>query len=910
MTLPYHDPARGAARRFALLPILVLLFSISSLHAQKQNNIWFFGRYASVDFNGPAPVGGRGGQIFLQEGGAVACDPATGALLFYTDGSTVWDRFHQPMQNGTGLLGGGSSTQSALILRVPGSPSRYVIVTTAGVEPDLTPGSSGLPLNVTVGACYSVVDLSLNGGRGAVTSKNMRLVKPASEKVTAVRHCNGYDYWIILRAWGNNAFYVFLLDRNGVSSNPVISTGGHAPVEQWGAIGQMKASPNGAWLALATADDKAIELFRFDNASGRVGEAIPLLSDSGGYGVSFSPNSSKLYIANDFETRDSYSDYIAQYDLSSNDPAAIRASLYIERVEPPTVAYGALALGPDGKIYMARIGDSALGVINNPDARGAAMNFVPRGLPLHGTEVVFGLPNFVDADIPPTLCAPPFVNFEFNATICEGSCISFTDLSEGFPTSWEWSFPGAAPSSSTERNPASVCYQTPGTYPVTLAVGNSYGVSRLRGRVVVRAREIEIDPALHPDISHIPIPPTQVGSSRCDSITIHNRSDHPFVLDEKSAYLQGGSGFAIASGQFPIVIPPHERRAIRICYAPTKSGEEHDGLVLVDSCDATIATIYSAGTSESPRAGFSSDAVGPCSRECIDFTDASAQALAWEWRFPGATPAASNEQNPRNICYGEPGDHLVTLIVRNPFGTDTVVRVVNVGGTPRPTLASVLDSDGVMVLAPEVMGGGRRDSVIVSAGSSPVVITSAHLVVNLDYSLPPSQFPLTIPAGESRAIAIIVVPSQTGLLGDTLVIDHPCNPMRLPLLLYADPSPLAAQICSTRLLFTGGAGEGLLRIDAAYPNPSRTRIKVPVEMVLPQGIDMELRCSLHDDLGRQVSTGVYGGSRWRNGFGRIEEHGAFVVDVRGLAQGRYYLRVTIGQNVTTVPVEVGINAEF
>lgn len=60
-------------------------------------------------------------------------------------------------------------------------------------------------------------------------------------------------------------------------------------------------------------------------------------------------------------------------------------------------------------------------------------------------------------------------------SICESSCINFTDMSTGSPTSWQWSFPGATPSSSTQQNPTNICYNTPGTYNVTLITTNAFG---------------------------------------------------------------------------------------------------------------------------------------------------------------------------------------------------------------------------------------------------------------------------------------------------------------------------------------------------------------------------------------------------------------------------------------------------
>jgi PKD repeat protein len=63
-----------------------------------------------------------------------------------------------------------------------------------------------------------------------------------------------------------------------------------------------------------------------------------------------------------------------------------------------------------------------------------------------------------------------------NLTPCEGQNVSFTDLSSGPPSSWQWSFPGGNPSSSTEQNPT-VVYNQAGTYSVSLTVLNQMGTN-------------------------------------------------------------------------------------------------------------------------------------------------------------------------------------------------------------------------------------------------------------------------------------------------------------------------------------------------------------------------------------------------------------------------------------------------
>src|SRR5437016_1044775 len=59
--------------------------------------------------------------------------------------------------------------------------------------------------------------------------------------------------------------------------------------------------------------------------------------------------------------------------------------------------------------------------------------------------------------------------------------------------------------------------------------------------------------------------------------------------------------------------------------------------------------------------------------KCIDFMDLSTgNPITWQWSFPGATPNNSNQQNPANICYYNPGTYPVTLIVSNSTAGDTL----------------------------------------------------------------------------------------------------------------------------------------------------------------------------------------------------------------------------------------------
>ncbi|HYV90129.1 MAG TPA: PKD domain-containing protein [Chitinophagales bacterium] len=75
-------------------------------------------------------------------------------------------------------------------------------------------------------------------------------------------------------------------------------------------------------------------------------------------------------------------------------------------------------------------------------------------------------------------CAGSFSASSFAASdtdVCEKFCVSFFDSSANNPTAWQWLFPGGTPSSSTDQNPTGICYNTAGTYDVTLITTSASG---------------------------------------------------------------------------------------------------------------------------------------------------------------------------------------------------------------------------------------------------------------------------------------------------------------------------------------------------------------------------------------------------------------------------------------------------
>ena len=152
------------------ITVIVLTLIVNFTYSQGEANIWYFGQNAGLDFNSGSPVALTNGQLNTLEGCATI-STSSGELIFYTDGVTVFNKNHTIMVNGTGLLGHSSSTQSATIVPKPGSSNMFYIFTTDNEhDPD--------------GFRYSIVDMSLDSGNGAITvDKNILVYTPTTESL-------------------------------------------------------------------------------------------------------------------------------------------------------------------------------------------------------------------------------------------------------------------------------------------------------------------------------------------------------------------------------------------------------------------------------------------------------------------------------------------------------------------------------------------------------------------------------------------------------------------------------------------------------------------------------------------------------------------------------------------------------
>ncbi|CAN5382678.1 hypothetical protein BH11BAC2_BH11BAC2_23820 [soil metagenome] len=398
--------------------IISILFALSYTVGLTQNTdrFWAFGDSAAIDFsnlNNPVPS-----YSILRSRGTCAsiCDSA-GNLLFYcgTPNVPMWlapnnvdilgyiiNKNHQIMDNGDSLIGE-LWYQEMIIIPNPGNANQYYVFT-AGV---LSPFS---------GLFYSIVDLSYNNGLGKVIQKNIQLNSDyACDGITAIKHGNGRDWWLIFRNWTYSPIYsneikVYYISTSGISANQPQNIGTQMTNQSF--IRSKFNSQGNKLYSVPT--EGLIETYNFDRCSGILSNPITIANLFGGtfdnyWSFALSPDESKIYVTSIYQTANQDSSYLIQFDLNATNFLASADTL--GAFLAPSTA-GILQLGPDGKIYLSvtwagsdscydylycygtvNTTNSNISVINFPDSSGAACDFQAFSFYLGGHKAYWGLPN-------------------------------------------------------------------------------------------------------------------------------------------------------------------------------------------------------------------------------------------------------------------------------------------------------------------------------------------------------------------------------------------------------------------------------------------------------------------------------------------------------------------------------------
>lgn len=370
-------------KKLYLHTVVILFFASLSVNSQvilpgTESMNWFFGEKAGITFNTPngEPIA-ISGEMTTEEGCAVVSDNS-GNLLFYASGENIWNSEHRLMKGGFELKGGFSSTQAVLILQKPKYNDIFYVFNTENLGGDFF---------------YSEVDLSANNGLGEVAKKNIYIASDIGEKLTAVRHANGDDIWVLVKSKTEHVFLAWLLTAEGLMYPPIKS---YVPVNvdlshKYSAMGYMKFSPDGTMIASASFAEGQVEIYDFNLYTGEVSNPIEIRIDNGfkTYGVSFSPDGKKLYVS-----YYDYDAYLVQYDISSRNYSEIVSSKRIIAEYHDGIAIGAIQAGPNGKLYVSRYRQNYLSSIELPNEQGALCQYVENAVELVGGRTRLGLPNF------------------------------------------------------------------------------------------------------------------------------------------------------------------------------------------------------------------------------------------------------------------------------------------------------------------------------------------------------------------------------------------------------------------------------------------------------------------------------------------------------------------------------------
>ena len=368
------------------ISILFAFHICISLSAQKELNNWFSGTYSGITWNQTRSFQATGlfgtadaildglpteiiGSPMTTAEGCYSLSDNQGNLLFYSDGRNIYNRKLEVMENGTDMYGNISSSQSGVILPFPGSKTKFI--------------------SLSLGACnsnqdilaYSIVDMNkdTNGGfeDGAVLEKNIIFTgHPEStltnESMTAIRHANGRDYWIIAPSKSVGATYLnaWLATPTEIhNTTPVTTFITSTTNNNWAsATGYIKLTPDGKHFAWGTWGDNRLFFGDFDASTGQFSN-VKSIDATRPYGIEFSVSGKYLYTTQ-ANGSTAASSGIVIYDfealLAASNPSSVPVKSHTD-----IWAHGAVQLGPDLRIYINRRNeyktDRSIYVIDNPE---------------------------------------------------------------------------------------------------------------------------------------------------------------------------------------------------------------------------------------------------------------------------------------------------------------------------------------------------------------------------------------------------------------------------------------------------------------------------------------------------------------------------------------------------------------
>lgn len=399
------------------------------------SNNWVIGDSIGLEFKHDSILFTLSRKNNIDEGTSVLSDK-NGNLLYYSNGYSLFNSVDFEVISE--LLGSSSSTQGSLILN-NGDSTFNVFVTDFCNYPSPK---------------LSLTSFNLSGSIINIDRLNRLLLTDGTEKISGIMMKNSITPLSITHNKGDY-FYSFFMNKSNDIICPTISKiSSSAMLRNSYGQGMIKLSPSGKFVAMAaTYFSGFFEIYPFDSETGIVGESVVSLQNIRPYGIEFSPNEKFLYVT------------LVSGDLLQ---VNIETETYINIGFTKNDAFTGMQRGPDNKIYIARVLEPFLDVIEFPDSAGMACGFVQKAVTLPA-NVNYGLPNFNASYF-----YTPSIDFAYTEDCCEHS-YAFEGRDTLQATSWKWLFKDVRNETIEVRQGKNVTY----TFPQADSLENKYEVSHI-----------------------------------------------------------------------------------------------------------------------------------------------------------------------------------------------------------------------------------------------------------------------------------------------------------------------------------------------------------------------------------------------------------------------------------------------
>jgi len=409
----------------------------------------------------------------------VSYSNANGALLFSFNGQGVYGPDHELVPGGadwfTGEFSGGwHAAQAGIALPFPGQENKAALIDSEAEFISI----NGVVELISPKLFYSLIAHEEESEIEVVLRKELLLADTLDfGKLSACRHANGRDWWVLVPEWEANRYYRFLLSPEGVEMVGQQVIGGNVP----SGVGQALFSPDGTkhvrYNGISSTVGDYVTIYDFDRCTGLLSNFRQSNHEKVGTGggAVISKNSRYLYIMASVD--------LYQYDLWAEDIEATRTLVaeYDGNVSFLPTPFYLGQLAPDGKIYISvPNGVRVLHVIHNPDADCPDCRIEQHGIELP-TFNSFSIPNQPNYRLGPIDGSPcdtlgidniPLARWRYEQDTLQPFQVQFYDLSDYEPAEWLWEFGDGSTSIDTLPQHTFPGY---GTYEVCLTVSNANG---------------------------------------------------------------------------------------------------------------------------------------------------------------------------------------------------------------------------------------------------------------------------------------------------------------------------------------------------------------------------------------------------------------------------------------------------